>query len=52
MEINEAIDILREYVALDRETRETEGCSSDFNKFCEEKCVAIETVVDFIFKEK
>lgn len=50
MELNNAVDILKEYVKLDREMRETEDYSNDFDKFCEEKCVAIETLLNFVEK--
>ena len=48
MNLEQAIKILEEYVTLDRETRETEDYSNDFDKFCEEKCIAIETVLNHI----
>jgi len=47
MEINKAIAILKDYVIKDREIRDTTDYSSDFDKFCEEKCVAIETVLKY-----
>ena len=51
MNVDEAIEILKEYVALDRSIREgdTEG---DFNSFCEEKCEAIESLIEFIFASR
>lgn len=48
MEIKQAIKILKEYVKIDREVRETEDCSNDFDKFCEEKCIAIEALINFV----
>lgn len=51
MELNEAMRILQEYVKIDRETRETESCSNDFDQFCEEKCIAIETLIDFTIEQ-
>jgi hypothetical protein len=51
MYLDEAIRILQEYVKIDRDTREKENCLNDFDKFCEEKCVAIETVVNFAIEQ-
>lgn len=48
MNLQQAIAILEEYIALDRETRETEDYSNDFDKFCEEKCKAIETILNHV----
>lgn len=48
MELNKAIEILEEYVELDRGCRETNNHSSDFDKFCEEKCLAIESALNEI----
>lgn len=41
----EAIKILKEYVELDRAIRDVKDYTSDFDEFCEEKCVAIETLI-------
>lgn len=47
MTLEHAIEVLREYVALDRDVRgEQLNYSSDFDEFCEEKCIAIEVVLD------
>lgn len=48
MEIKKAIEILEEYVELDRSCRETIDYSSEFDKFCEEKCLAIEIILNEI----
>lgn len=45
MELTKAIEILKEYVKLDRDLRDVKDYSNDFDKFCEEKCIAIETVL-------
>ena len=44
MEINEAIKILKDYVKIDRWSR-NDSNKSDYDNFCEEKCVAIETLI-------
>lgn len=51
MKLQQAIAILEEYITLDRETRETEDYSNDFDKFCEEKCKAIETILNHVKEE-
>jgi ATP-dependent Clp protease ATP-binding subunit ClpA len=48
MTIEKAIEVLEKYIALDRSLRDE--CVSDFDKFCEEKCVAIETLINTIEK--
>ena len=52
MEVQKAIEILEEYIELDRSCRETNDYSSDFDKFCEEKCLAMETVLNEINRLK
>lgn len=51
MKLEQAVKILKDYVELDRSVR-TDRVKSDFDKFCEEKCVAIETVLKEIKKER
>lgn len=46
MEIDKAIEILTEYIKLDRDLRDVKDYSIDFDKFCEEKCIAIERVLN------
>ena len=46
MEKNDAIKLLEERVSIDRSMRE--GVVSDFDKFCEQECIAIETVLNII----
>lgn len=45
MEIEKAIKILEEFVKIDRSMRSEAEYFSDYDKFCEERCVAIETVL-------
>ena len=49
--VDKAIEILKDYIELDRQIREgdTEG---DFNSFCEEKCEAIESLIEYIFASR
>lgn len=53
---DEAIEILKERVEIDRKIRETdvEGSqgSKDYNDFCERECVAMETVIEEVEKIK
>lgn len=51
MNIDKAIVILQDYIKLDREVREgsTEG---DYNSFCEEKCEAIESLIEYVFASR
>ena len=51
MNVDKAIEILQEYVALDKQIREGDT-ESDFNKFCSEKCDAIESLIEFIFASR
>lgn len=45
MEVESAIAILKDYVNTDRQIR-NHSLESDFDKFCETTCIAIETVID------
>ena len=49
--VDKAIGILKDYIELDRQIREgdTEG---DFNSFCEEKCLSIESLIEYIFASR
>jgi flagellar biosynthesis/type III secretory pathway protein FliH len=44
MNLEEAIEVLKEWIRIDRMTREGEE-HSDYDDFCEEKCIAIDTVL-------
>ena len=45
MEINKAIEILKERVAIDKSLRNNET-TNDYEKWCERECIAIETVLE------
>lgn len=45
MDKEEAIKILKEFVKQDRKMRDYK-VESDYDKFCEERCIAIETVLN------
>lgn len=45
MDIEKAIKILKEFVKQDRKMRDYK-VESDYDKFCEERCIAIETVLN------
>ena len=49
--VDKAIEILTEYVKLDRSIREG-NTESDYSKFCEEKCEAIESLIEYIFASR
>jgi len=49
MKVESAIDILKDYVNTDRQVR-NHSLESDFDKFCETTCIAIETVVNELEK--
>ena len=49
--VDEAIEILTDYIELDRQIREGDT-ESDYSKFCEEKCEAIESLIEFIFASR
>lgn len=51
MKLQEAIDILEEWIEIDRMGRR-DSTDSDFDKFCEEKNVAIETVLKEVKSNK
>lgn len=51
MEVKTAIDILSNWVKTDRECRSYE-VKSDFDKFCEERNVAIETILSALSKQE
>lgn len=44
MNLEKAIKVLKEWIRIDRMAREGEE-HSDYDTFCEEKCIAIETVL-------
>jgi len=43
MNLKDAVDILTEWVQVDRDIRDS--IESDYDNFCEEKCIAIDTVL-------
>ena len=49
--IDKAISILQDYVKLDREIREGDT-ESDYSRFCEEKCEAIESLIEYVFASR
>lgn len=49
--VDKAIEILQEYVALDRSIREGDA-DSDYNRFCTEKVDAIESLIEYVFASK
>ena len=53
MKINtdEAIEILTEYVKLDRDIREGDT-ESDYSRFCEEKNASIESLIEYIYASR
>ena len=50
MDIEKAIKILKEFVKQDRKMRDYK-VESDYDKFCEERCIAIETVLNELEKK-
>lgn len=50
MNLDKAIKILEAWVEADREFRENK-LESDYDKFCEERNIAIETLIDELDKE-
>lgn len=50
MELNRALDILQEYIRIDK-LIEREIPFSDYDNFCEDRRVAIETVIKEIYKQ-
>ena len=51
MELEYAIDVLKDFVRIDRLMRENKK-ESDYEQFCERTCVAIETVLEELFRKK
>ena len=51
MNVDKAIEILKDYIELDRQIREGDT-ESDYSKFCEEKCEAIESLMEFVFASR
>ena len=49
--IDEAIELLQDYIKIDREIREGDT-ESDYSKFCEEKCEAIESLIEYVYASK
>lgn len=49
--IDEAIETLKEYVELDRHIREGDT-ESDYSKFCENKCLSIESLIEYVYASK
>lgn len=51
MDISEAVKVLEEYIAIDRDIRDNDN-NSDYDKFCENQCLAIETILKFVESNK
>ena len=51
MNLDEAINILRAYVKIDRESRNF-AVESEFEQFCELECKATEIVLDWVLAER
>lgn len=51
MDLDTSIHLLRERIKTDRELRNFKA-ESDYEKFCEEQCVATEVVLDWILAER
>ena len=49
--VDKAIEILKEYVRLDRDIRE-ENTKGNYNLFCEEKCLSIESLIEYIYASR
>ena len=49
--IDKAIEILKDYVELDRDIREGD-IESNYSKFCEEKCLSIESLIEYVFASR
>jgi hypothetical protein len=49
--VDKAIEILKDYIELDRQIREGDT-ESDYSKFCEEKCLSIESLIEYIFASR
>ena len=51
MGVDKAIEILQEYIEVDREIREGDT-ESDYSKFCENKCEAIESLIKYVYASR
>ena len=49
--VDKAIEILKDHVELDRSIREGDT-ESDYSRFCEEKCLSIESLIEYIFASR
>ena len=49
--VDKAIEILKDYIELDRQIREGDT-ESDYSKFCEEKCLSIESLIEYVFASR
>lgn len=52
MKIEKAVKVLEDYIDLDRSVREDDEMKSDFDEFCEEKCIAMEVLIDYYKKSE
>lgn len=48
MDLKKAIEILKEFVEIDRRLRAENEYTNDYDSFCEERCIAIDTALDYI----
>lgn len=48
MDINKAIEMLTEYVMMDRKARLQGNYSKELDAFMEERCTAIETLIEHV----
>lgn len=51
MNVDKAIEILKDYIKLDRSIRE-DDTESDYSRFCEEKVEAIESLIEYVYANK
>ena len=49
--IDEAISILQDFVETDRIIRDGDT-ESDYSKYCEEKCEAIESLIEYVYASR
>ena len=49
--VDKAIEILKDYIELDRQIREGDT-ESDYSKFCEQNVSAIESLIEYIFASR
>ena len=49
--VDEAIEILKDYIELDRQIREGDT-ESDYSKFCEKNVSAIESLIEYVFASR